>query len=144
MRTVRSARLQEVAQTATYLAVATSFAGVTLLLVSLGVFASTASMVARRSPELAIRQAVGATPRQARHTILAAIGKWWAVAALFGAGLSAAAGKLMASWQVGLLPLEAIVIAGAVVVVTTTMALAAWLPLRRALRIEPALLMRAD
>jgi hypothetical protein len=144
IQTVRDGRLQEIAQTTAYLTVATVFACVTLILTALGVFASAASLVARRSPELAIRQAVGASPRRAQGAVLISLVRWWSAAVVLGSALAFGGGRVLGSWQVGVSPVTAIDIGTSLLVVSATMALAAWVPLRRALHVEPSVLMRRE
>ncbi len=141
-RSVLRARLQEAEQSATYLGVAAVFTAVTVLLVALGVFGATSHLVARRSGELAIRQALGATPREARRTIVMTVLKWWLIAVVVGVFTSATGAKIVSVWQAGLAPMTIWIVAYSLLVASVTLVLAAWLPLRQASRVEPALLMR--
>lgn len=141
-RSVLRARLQEAEQSAIYLGVAAVFTAVTVLLVALGVFGATSHLVARRSGELAIRQALGATPREARRTILMTVLKWWLTAVMAGVFTSAVGAKIVSVWQAGLAPMTIWIFASSLLVTSVTLVLAAWLPLRQASRVEPALLMR--
>lgn len=129
---------------AAYAAAAAIFAGITILLVTLGVFAATSHLVAGRSRELAIRQAIGATPAQARKAVTDSILRWWACATAAGTGLSAAGMRLIAAAQPGLQSTAGLNIALGACAVTVALALASWVPLRQALRVEPASLMRGD
>lgn len=82
--------------------VATVFATVTLLVLAVGVFAATSHVVARRAREIAIRQAVGATPAQARRPVAATLVKWWLAAVLGGIAISATGAKVVAASQAAL------------------------------------------
>ncbi len=143
-RSIHSARLQEAEQSATYLGVAAVFAAVTVVLVALGVFGATSHLVARRSGELAIRQAIGATPSEARRAVATTIMKWWLAAVLIGVFTSATGAKIVSAWQAGLAPMTMSILAFSLIITTGTFAVAAWLPLRQALRVEPAVLMRRE
>jgi putative ABC transport system permease protein len=144
VRSIRDARLQEVAQTTTYLGVASCFAVVTVLLVALGVFAAAAHIVGRRSGELAIRQAVGATPAEARRALAVTVVKWWAGAVVVAVPATTISAKLVAASQVGLAPMTLPLLGCSIAVMTATLFVAAWVPLRQALRVEPALLLRRE
>ncbi len=143
-RTIGSARFQEVEQIAAYAAVGAVFAGVTILLVALGAFAATSHLVACRSREIAIRQAIGATPAQARRAVTTSVLRWWMAATAVGMTLSVSATRLAAAAQAGLVPASTTNVALSVGVISLALILAAAVPLRRALRIEPARLMRGE
>jgi len=143
-RSVRSARIQEVQQIAAYVGVSTVFAAVTVLLVALGVFAATSHLVARRTREIAIRQAVGATAAQARRPVATTLVKWWLGAVMGGILVSGAGAKIVDAWQAGLVPMTVANLTWSVMVITTALIIAAWAPLRHAGRVPPALLMRAE
>ena len=81
---------QDVAAIVVYVVAAGAFAGVTLLLIALGVFAVTAEHMYRRRPEMAVRQAVGASPLRAASHVARSLARWWGVATVLG--------SLSASW----------------------------------------------
>jgi putative ABC transport system permease protein len=118
-----------------------------ITLTTVGIYALLAFVVARRSRELAVRVAMGATRRDivrlvTRHTFrLIGIGTLLGIAATFGLSrvvrAAGGAGSMFdtPSWPAFALP--ALILAGVGVV-------AMWIPSRRALRIEPAVLLRVD
>lgn len=135
--------LDTVLAPARVLATTTGLLGsVGLALVALGVFGAAATALASAWAEVAVRQAVGATPLRAARAPLALLGQ------AIGAGL--AAGALASPAAVGATAMTGIaaerawmlpLLAGALIV-TAAAALAVWAPLMRAARLPPAELLR--
>ena len=121
-----------------------AFAAVALGLALLGIYGVLAYAVTERTREIAIRMALGATRENVQRRtlgqalLLAVVG--------VAAGLGAAAGltRYLASLLYGVQPLDAVTIAGAVVVLLACSALAAWIPARRAASVEPMEALRAS
>jgi putative ABC transport system permease protein len=113
-----------------------------LLLASLGLYGITAYSVARRRREVGVRLALGAPRAAVVRLVLTRVGGLIGIGVLAGTLLSLWAVKLVA----GLLyetPLrDPITLAVAVVTLSTIGAAAAWLPARRASRIDPAEILR--
>jgi len=118
------------------------FGALALLLAGLGLYGVTAYAVARRRTEIGIRMALGAPPSRVVRLVLARV--VWLVAAgvLVGAAVSLWASTLIASLLYGLPPRDPLTFAGGAVTLITVAALAAWLPARRASRIDPAQVLR--
>ncbi len=117
-----------------------------MLLTGAGIYGVLAFAVARRSRELAVRIAIGSTPRQLLRLVmgqslrLIAIGAGCGVAVQFALSrivrASGGEGSFMdPAWPAFVIPVAIIVIIGAA---------ATWAPSRRALRINPATLLRAQ
>jgi predicted permease len=115
-----------------------------MLLTAAGIYGVLAFAIARRSRELAVRIAVGATPRDlvrlvGAHTLrLVVIGATAGTAVTFGLSrIVRASGGAGSIWdpgvQVFVIPVLLVVVVGAA---------ATWIPSRRALRINPADLLR--
>jgi putative ABC transport system permease protein len=119
-------------------------AAAALVVALVGVYGVKAYLVARRTREIGIRLALGATSRQVvglvfrDGLVLAATG----LAA--GLVLSVIAGRLVRSllFQGRAFDLPVVVIAALTLVLAS--ALATWLPARRALRIQPTTALRTD
>jgi ABC-type antimicrobial peptide transport system permease subunit len=94
--------------------------------------------VERRTAEIAIRRALGAT--EAGILRLVRRPSLWllAVGAPIGTIAGAAIATVMHSEFLGLAPLELAVVVPAIAVLVPVVIVAAWLPARRALAIEPA------
>ena len=117
-----------------------------MMLTSSGIYGVLAFAIARRSRELAIRMAIGAARGNQIRLVMAhslrlvAIGSTCGVALTFGLSrvvrAAGGAGSLYdPPWPAFVLP---------VLVVVIVAALATWIPTRRALRINPALLLKAN
>jgi predicted permease len=122
-----------------------SFGLIAITLATVGVYGLRAYIVARRTREIGVRIALGAT----RHGItwqLLREGARIAVPAL-GVGLGIAAG-LVQVLQAGLVldvnPLDPVVFASAALISCAATAVASYIPARRALRIDPAVALRPE
>ena len=115
-----------------------------MLLTTTGIYGVLAFAIARRSKELALRIAIGASARDlirlvAAHSLrLVAIGTVLGIAAMFGLTQIVRAGGGAGSpfdpaWPAFAIPVAIVVAIGA---------LATWIPSRRAMRINPAILLR--
>lgn len=122
----------------------TLFAGLALLLGILGVYGVLSNSVRRRYREFGIRMALGATPAAMvagviRHG-LAMIMAGVAV----GLGIALLLGRAFASLLFGVGPADPAVFLGASAVLAGAGLLAAWLPARRAARVDPMVTLRAE
>ncbi|MCA1563911.1 MAG: FtsX-like permease family protein, partial [Acidobacteria bacterium] len=120
------------------------FGGIALALASLGLFAVTAYAVSQRTREIGVRMALGAPARQV----------WWLVLrrTLFQVGLGLAVGacgafvvgRLLRTWLVQTSPTDlATFLAVAAILVAVSLA-AAFVPARRATRIDPLAALRCE
>jgi predicted permease len=119
-----------------------AFALTALLLAVTGLYGLVSFTISQRAPEIGLRMALGATRRDVQGMILrqaARLGVTGAAVGLFFAGASWPAFATMVH-DVSLTP--AVVVATTIGVISVVM-LAAWLPARRAARIEPTLTLRA-
>src|SRR6185295_548635 len=113
-----------------------------MLLTTAGIYGVLAFAIARRSRELAVRVAIGATGRDVIRLVcvhslrLVTIGSALGIAVMFGLAqvvraAGAAGSPFDPSWRAFVIP---------VVIVAAIGALATWVPSRRALKINPAML----
>jgi predicted permease len=119
-----------------------TFALVSLTLATLGLYGVLSYAVTQRTPELGIRMALGATAGNVRALVMrqAAIVVGIGVAAgICGALLL---GRWFGSLAFGVTPSDPALLAAAVCVLASVAAIAAWLPARRAARIEPRVAMQ--
>ncbi len=120
------------------------FAVLAVILSIIGLYGALAFTVVLRQRELAIRSAMGArngamiwTVARQALTIAA-----WGVGV--GGALSLVAGKLLRSQVSGVAAGDPLLYVGAAGVLLTAAALSAWIPARRALRLDPAVLLRGE
>jgi len=118
------------------------FGGLALLLAGLGLYGVTSYAVARRRTEIGIRMALGAQPSEVVRMVLARVSVLVGAGVAAGAGLSAWASTFVATLLFGLQPRDPATLAGSAAVLAAVGALAAWLPARRASRIDPAEVLR--
>ena len=122
----------------------TSLAAVALGLALVGVYGVLSYSVARRTHELGVRMALGAT----RRTVLALVGR--TSFGLIGAGLAlgvaggAAASQLFGSLLHGVQPTDPAAYAAAALTLLAVGILATWVPAARATRVDPAVALRDD
>jgi predicted permease len=144
VRTMRERLRETVAEERFLTILLTALGGVGLLLAAIGIYGVIAYFVAQRTAEFGVRIALGATPRDivlaaARHG-LPPIGVGLAV----GAAAALSATRLMAAALRGVSPRDPLTFAAVIAVLAATAALAAWVPARRATRIDPSEALRAE
>lgn len=115
----------------------TLFAGMAVALATIGIYGVVGFLVTQRTPEIGVRMALGASPRTIFGMILADVAKWTIAGALLGLLGSWYAAKLLQSllFQVSVRDPWTPAIALALLVMAAL--LAAWLPARRAMRVDP-------
>jgi putative ABC transport system permease protein len=115
-----------------------------LLLAAMGLFGIVAGSVTRRRHELAVRLALGADHRRVLHLVLGE------GALLVGAGVLAAvpgiyaAGRLVRGVLVGVSPSDPPTLLGAALGLALVTLVACYVPARRAMKIDPARLLRQE
>jgi predicted permease len=120
------------------------FAGFALLLALLGIYALISYFVNQRTKEIGIRVALGASPWLVRRAVLART-LWLAVAGV-GLGIlgSFAISKSIASLLFGTTPTNPGVLTGVSLLLGAVALVAAYVPARRASRIDPLQAFRAE
>ena len=98
----------------------------------------------QRTAEIGIRMALGATPADVRRMILSQAGAWLGAGLFLGVMTAAAARRLIESMLFGTAPDAPLPILAAVVALSAAALLAAWLPARRAARVEPVRALRCE
>ena len=108
------------------------------LLAIVGLYGAVAYLVTRRTREIGVRVALGAQPRHVM-TMVVKHGLGLAIAGI-GIGLVAAAGfaTLLRSMLYGVSPASPLTHCAVAVVLTIVATIAAYVPARRAVRIDPA------
>ena len=121
-----------------------AFAAVALALASLGIYGIVSFAVARRTPEIGIRVALGARPRQLVAMVIRE-GMTPVVAGLAaGLGCALLVGRLLASQLFDISPRDPLTFSVVAVVLIGVAACACWIPARRALRIDPITALRFE
>jgi putative ABC transport system permease protein len=120
------------------------FGAVTLAVVGVGLYGLMAFLVASRKREIAIRVALGARRNDVRRLVARETALVLAVGVVLGLAGAAAAAKLVAGYLFGVRALDPAVLAAAALVLGLTAAAASLVPLRRALALEPAGILRHE
>ena len=120
------------------------FGGLALVLAGVGLYGLMAYGVSRRTREFGIRMAVGASAGSIVKLVLREAG--WLVVAGVAAGLAGAwaAGRVVSSMLFGIAPTDLASTLAAVGVLAAAALIAAWVPARRASRVDPNRALRAE
>jgi ABC-type antimicrobial peptide transport system permease subunit len=108
------------------------FGALGLLLSGLGLYGVTSYVVVRRRAEIGIRMALGADRAGVVRLVLTRVGVLVRLGVLVGGSVSLWASKFVASLLSGVEPHDPITLTGAVLILATVSALAAWIPAYRA------------
>jgi putative ABC transport system permease protein len=127
-----------------YLFLLGSFAGLTLLLVSMGIYGVMAYSVTQRTHEIGIRMALGAN----RGNVLRLMLKRGLSLALLGISIGIAASlalsRLIAALLFGVPATDPVTFAGIALLLLTVALLACYLPARRAAKLDPLVALRNE
>ena len=118
------------------------FGVLALILAALGLYGVTSYSVNRRHTELGIRMALGTTPAAVVRLVLSRVGMLVAAGLLLGTIVSWWATQFTGALLYDLAPRDLPTMIAAVLVLASVAALSAWLPARRAARIDPASVLR--
>jgi ABC-type antimicrobial peptide transport system permease subunit len=120
------------------------FAGLSGLLAAMGLFGLASFNVTRRTREIGIRLALGATRAAVQRTVLAEVGALAAVGAAIGLSVFVAASRVLRSQLFDVTPTDPPTIVAAALVLAVVAWAAGLLPARRASRVDPAVTLRYE
>ncbi|MGB6868104.1 MAG: ABC transporter permease [Acidobacteriaceae bacterium] len=120
------------------------FAGLGLLLASLGIYGVIAYSVTRQTQEIGIRMALGASRWRVQRGVLGRTLRLALVGLGAGVAVSFLAARAIASLLYGTEPTDLLTYAGMIVLLLAVAALAGYLPARRASRIDPMVALRTN
>lgn len=113
------------------------FGALALLLAAIGLYGITAYAVVRRRGEIGIRLALGAAPARVVREILSRTGVLVLSGIVAGGFASWWLSRFVAALLFGLEPSDPVTIAGAILLLASVSAVAAWIPARRAAFVNP-------
>ena len=119
-----------------------AFAGLALLLASIGIYGVISYLVGQRTQEIGIRIALGAGRREVLRMVLSHGGKMAGLGVAVGLVVSLALTRKMASMLFGVSPTDPITFAGVAVLLTLVALAACYIPARRATRVDPVVALR--
>ncbi|MBA2602026.1 MAG: ABC transporter permease [Acidobacteria bacterium] len=118
--------------------------GLALLLTLVGIFGTTGYAVARRTREVGIRMALGARTRQMVRAIVVDAAGPVALGLVIGLAGAVAATRVLRSFLFETEPTDPLTLGTMLVLLASTALFAAWIPARRAARVDPVAALRAD
>ena len=113
-----------------------------LMLAAVGLYAVIAASVRQRSRELALRVAIGANAADLRRLVLGEAIRLAGTGAIAGLLFAALAGRWVSGLLAGVSPLDPPTLAGAAVLLMAAAVAAAYVPMRRAARVDVGVLLR--
>ena len=120
------------------------FGGIALVLAVAGVYGVKSYAVARREREIGIRMAIGARPADVLRLFLGQGIRQTALSLGGGLLLAVAVGHALSALLYRVSPFDPFVLGGATALLATAAVLAAWIPARRATRVDPIVALRAE
>lgn len=121
-----------------------AFAAVALLLASVGLYAAVSRVVGRRTHEIGVRAALGATAHDIRRLVLASAATPVGLGLAIGLAASVAVNRALAPDLVGVMPGDPATLSLATTILVAAAALGCVIPARRATRLDPVIALRHD
>jgi predicted permease len=138
-------RVGKLTQTPRFNAVLLSlFAGIGVLLAAIGIYGVVGYLVAQRGREIGVRMALGAAPRTILAMIFANVARWTlggAILGLLGTWWSA---RLLESLLFEVQPHDPFLLGLVLLFLLVVVIAAAWIPARRAMRVDPVVALRYE
>ena len=120
------------------------FAGIALVLATIGIYGVVSYLVGQRTHEIGIRMALGARPRDILQDVLGQGGKMATAGVTLGLVASLGLTRLMTSMVFGVSVTDPLTYAAVVVILLAVAVLACWIPARRAMRVDPMVALRYE
>lgn len=125
-------------------AIMAAFGVLALVLAVSGVYGVMSYRVSRRTLEIGVRVALGASRFDVLGLTLGQAARLSMLGLLLGSGLALAAGRFLSSTLRGAVAFEPAVLAGVTALLAVAAFVAAWVPAQRALRVDPARALRSE
>ena len=122
----------------------TLFGLLALGLSALGICGVLSYSVGQRTREIGVRVALGASRRDVLTLVVGGAARLSAVGLAVGLVLAVGAGQLLRSQIFGVSPLDPVTFVGVIALLAAVALLAAWLPARRAARVDPIVALQAE
>lgn len=137
LRTVTEGFADETSSNQLLAGIFAAFAVVAVLLAIAGLYGVMAFGVSQRTPEIAVRLALGASTGEIARDVVGRSLRLTAVGAAIGLAGAFALAQTIRSILFGITPADPATYAGAIVVALVGAVLAAWIPMRRAIGVDP-------
>ena len=122
----------------------TVFGGLALLLAGIGIYGVVSYAVAKRTRELGIRMSLGATARDVTSMAIGGGMRLVAVGAVLGVMLAGAVTWSISGYLFGISSTDVVTFATIPLLLSAVALFAAWVPARRASRVDPVRALRAE
>jgi putative ABC transport system permease protein len=120
------------------------FAGIAVVLAALGIYGVVSFFVSERTQEIGVRMALGATPRSILSMVLFNVARWTVAGAALGLLGSWFCARLLQSLLFEVRPHDPALLIVALLMLLAAAFFAAWIPARRAARIDPMIALRYE
>ena len=115
-----------------------------LVLATVGLYGSMAYAVSRRTREMGVRMALGARAAEVRRHVIAGALRVTLVGTVIGLAAAVPATRLLRSQLFGVSPVDPATLVSVVVILAAASVAAAYLPARRATRVDPVIALRSE
>jgi len=113
------------------------FAAMGVVLAAIGIYGVVGYLVAQRTQEIGVRVALGATPRAILRLVMENAARWTIAGTVLGVAGSWFASRLLESLLFEVKARDPWLLSGAVFLLIAVAMIAAWVPARRAMRVDP-------
>ncbi len=144
MKTMAAVRAESLARQRFLTTLLTVFAVIGVLLALIGVYGVMAQLARRRSREMGIRIALGASPPRIERMVVGHALRLVAAAVLVGTGVALATTRALGALLYHVAPADPITFVMVPLLLGLTAALATWVPARQASRADPASVLRGE
>jgi putative ABC transport system permease protein len=144
INTVENLLSEALAEPRFYLFLLGCFAGLTLLLVTLGIYGVMSYAVSQRTHEIGIRMALGASGGTVLRLMLQYGLRLTGLGVLLGLGAALALSRLMAAFLFGVPATDPLVFAAIALLLIAVALLACYVPARRATQVDPLVALRSE
>jgi predicted permease len=120
------------------------FAGLALVIATVGIYGVLSYSVARRTRELGIRVALGARPQDVAGLVVGQAALLTAVGLTIGLAAALGLDRLFHSLYFGLSPTDLVTLVGTPLLLSLVALAAAYLPARRATKVQPTIALRGE
>ena len=144
VRTMDEYLSDEVARPRLYATLVGAFALLALVLASVGLYGLIAYVVGQRTHEIGIRLALGAVPAAVLRTVLGQGARLAAIGLILGVVASIALNRSVSALLFGVTPTDPMTYCGVALLLIVVTLTAAYIPARRAARVDPMVALRCE
>jgi ABC-type antimicrobial peptide transport system permease subunit len=126
------------------MALLTAFAGLAIVLASVGLYGVIAYLVAQRTHEIGVRMALGARSRDVLRMVLGHGLRLVVIGVVLGLAGALALTRFLTGQLYGVRPTDPLTFVAVTVLLALVALAATWLPARRAARVDPMIALRNE